>query len=135
MSVKCLFLSNNLIKNKLLIITSWKRHSWISILNPVYYPFSGAWNSIWDLCWSSGDGIDSSYAKIKLALFGLPSLTPSDRHKIQGPKVPTTSILLLNLYGLDLSHINLHLPGIAVINGISFLFSSLLLGQHQKLLE
>ena len=37
-----------------------------------------------------------------------------------------TSMLFLNLYSLYLSHINLHLPGIAVIIGISFVFFSTL---------
>ena len=67
--------------------TSRPRQSWIST---IFQIFSGAWNSIWHLCWSGGDGIDSPYAMFNSALFGLPSMTPLDRRKIRGPKVPTT---------------------------------------------
>ena len=93
----------------------------------VFYPFSGAWNLIWRLCWSSGDVIDSPCAKFKLALFGLPSKTPSDSLKIQGP---LALLLFLNFHSLYLSHLNLHHLGLQFL--LILIFSLLLYPrQHQ----
>ena len=42
------------------MIGSRKRLSWdfVDILNPVFYPFSVVWNSIWRFCWSRRRGLN-----------------------------------------------------------------------------
>ena len=66
------------------------------------------------------EGDDSPYAMLNWHCSGKPSKTSLDRHKHQGP---LSSLLFLNLYNLYPSHMNLHLPRIAVI--IGFLCSSI----------
>ena len=87
------------------------------ILNPVFYPFSLAWNSIWRLCWSGRDGIDYPCAKFKSALFGLPSTALSNKRKTE---------VLQSKLPQPLPLTNEPAPtGFAVIIGINLFSSSL----------
>ena len=69
--------------------------------------------------WANGGGW-FPLCNVKSALFELNFQTLSDWHKIRGP---LASLLFLNLYNLYPSHMNLHLPGMAVL--IGFLCSSI----------
>ena len=90
------------------------------LTNPDFYPHYEVWISRAPLFGQMG-GDDSPYAMLNWHCSGKPSKTPLDRHKHQGP---LSSLLFLNLYNLYPSHMNLHLPKIAVI--IGFLCSSIL---------
>ena len=52
-----------------------KRQSWDfdNIVNPVFYPFPGVWNSIWGLFWSSRRGLTPFMPSFKVDIvLGLP---------------------------------------------------------------
>ena len=82
------------------------------LTNPDFYPHYEVWISRAPL-FGQMEGDDSPYAMLNWHCSGKPSKTSLDRHKHQGP---LSSLLFLNLYNLYPSHMNLHLPRIAVIS-------------------